>query len=176
MRSSLSARLVIGAVGLVTALVTFSDGHPIRNVFTQRTLGLFDVKDHQCRQSPSAIGASCPAGCIARPLTSPESRSVPTECHSALWMATCGKECAPRGGFARAEGDELVDSRNLIVVMHGEPDKALRETLGAMGVTLTPRFDGLDRYDAVVTSGSITEAKKRLSALPEIVAAEFVPR
>jgi len=176
MRSSHSARLWLGASALILAFVALSEGHPVRNVVTQAVLGTFDAQDHRCRSSFTAVGAACPAGCIARPLSSAESRTVPTECHSALWMATCGKACEPQAGFEREEDGKLVDGRNLIVVLHGEPDTSLREALDRIGVMLSPRFDGLDRYDAVVTSGSVTEAKKRLTALPQVEATEFVAR
>ena len=175
MRVSNAARMLLGATLLVAGFGVMTDEPPTRGALAQSAAGAFDMKDRQCRHAPAAAGAACPAGCVAKPSASSEARKAPPECHSALWVATCGKACAPEDGFARLSDGRLSDGGRLIVTLRAEPDEALRGELSKMGVSLTPRFDGLDRYDAAV-SGDILEIKKRLSALPQVASAEFVPR
>lgn len=176
MRASNAAKLVLGATLLVAGFGVLTDGSPTRGPVIQAVTGLFDMEERECRHAQVAIGSSCPAGCAAKPVASAEGRLAPPECHSKIWLATCGKSCAPEDGFARPSGAGLVDSDRLIVTLHAEPDDAFRNRLAAMGVTLVSRFDGLDRYDAAVAGGDIVKIKKRLSALPEVVSADFVPR
>jgi len=176
MRATTAVRLLFGATLLVAGFGVLTDEPPTKGALVQAVTGAFDMKDRQCRHAPTAVGAACPAGCVARPAASADGRSAPTECHSALWIATCGKACAPAAGFARLPDGRLADAGSLVVTLNAEPDDAFRRALSSMGVSLTPRFDGLDRYDAAVPSGKIQQTKKRLSALPQVVSAEFVPR
>lgn len=175
MRASNAARALIGATLLVAGFGVLTDEPPTRGVLAQTVAGAFDMKDRQCRHASVAAASACPSGCIARPPASAEDRKAPPECHSPLWIATCSKACAPEDGYTRLQDGRLADASRLIVTLRGEPDAALQGELSAMGVTLAPRFDGLDRYDAAVV-GKIQEIKKRLSALPQVVSAEFVPR
>lgn len=175
MRASTAARLLLGATLLVAGFGVMTGEPPTRGTLAQSVAGAFDMKDRQCRHAPVAAGSACPKGCVARPAASAEDRTAPPECHSALWIATCGKACAPQDGFARLPDGSLASDTRLIVTLRVEPDEVLKRDLSAMGVTLTPRFDGLDRYDAAV-GGKIQQIKKRLSALPQVVSAEFVPR
>jgi hypothetical protein len=70
----------------------------------------------------------------------------------------------------------LIDARRLVVTLRTDPDAALERELAAIGVTLSPRFDGLDRYDAEIKNGTIQKIKKRLTALPQVASAEYVLR
>lgn len=70
----------------------------------------------------------------------------------------------------------MIDASRLIVTFRREPDAALERELTALGVTLSPRFDGLDRYDAVVKGENLQKIKKRLTTLPQISSAEYVLR
>lgn len=176
MRASTAARLLLGATLLVAGFGVLTDEPPTRGALAQAVAGAFDMKDRQCRHAPVAVGSACPVGCEARPTVSAEDRTSPPECHSPLWLATCGKACAPEEGYARSPDGGLIDGGRLVVTLCGEPDEASRRDLSALGVTLTPRFDGLDRYDAEAALGGILKIKKRLSALPQVVSAEFVPR
>jgi hypothetical protein len=157
-------------------LVFVTGGGIVRNVVAQTLLGAFDVNDGRCRRANTAVGASCPAGCLPRPAVSSESRAQPTECRSALWIATCGKACAPKPGFARLSDGRLVDGRRLTLVLRDAPNEAMTSELAKIGVSLSPRFDRLDSFDAILSSGSVENAKKRLSALPQVVSADFVLR
>jgi len=171
MRASTAAQLLLGTALMVAGFCVLTDA-PL----THSEAGLFDMKDRQCRYAPVAVGSSCPADCVARPIGSSEGRATPPECHSPLWIATCGKACAPASGYARLPDGGLIDGRRLIVTLHLEPNDALRGELSVMGVRLTPRFDGLDRYDADVSGGKIEKIKKRLSALPQVASVEYVLR
>lgn len=176
MRASNAARVLIGATLLVAGFGVMTDEPPTRGALAQAAAGLFDLKDRQCRHASVAAGSACPRGCEARPASSAEDRKAPPECHSPMWIATCGTACAPERGYARLPDGSLADGGRLVVTLRSEPDERLRGALSSMSVMLTPRFDGLDRYDAVVSGGKIQEIKKRLSALPQVVSAEFVPR
>lgn len=175
MRAKTAAQLVLGATLLVAGFGVLTDGSPTRGPLIQAITGVFDFQERACRKAMVAVGSFCPAGCEAKPVQSASDRQAPPECHSTVWLATCGKACAPDAGFARSPQGTLVDAGHLVVTLHAEPTAAFTRQLTTMGVTLTPRFDGLDRYDAAV-SGDIAKIKKRLSALPEVVSAEFVPR
>lgn len=167
---------MLGAILLVAGFGVLTDRSPARGPLVQGLVSFFDLQERACRRAVAGIGSACPAGCAAKPLRSSADRTAPTECHSTVWLATCGKACAPEAGLSRVSDVGLVDADRLIVTLRAAPDAAFRNRLSAMGVTLTARFDGLGRYDAAVASGDIVKSKKRLSALPEVVSADFVPR
>jgi hypothetical protein len=149
---------------------------PTRESLKRSVAEVFDVKERQCRQASVAVGSLCPAGCAARPIGSSERRTAPPECHSELWVKNCGVACEPEIGFERLQDGGLIDAGRLVVTLRTEPDAELTRELTSLGVTLTPRFDGLDRYDAETPGGSVQKIKKRLSALPQIASAEYVFR
>lgn len=167
MRNS-RARLLIGATLFVAGFGVLTDGAPLR---------LVDFKDKGCRGASVAVGSACPAGCIARPLRTPEDRAAATECRSKLWVATCGKDCEPGKGFVRDEEGRLADGRRLVVTMNGAPGEEHMEAVRGLGVVIEPRFDGMYRYDILLPEGGdLEKAKKRLAALPGIRSVEYVYR
>ena len=165
---TLRGRLLIGATLLVAGFGVLTDGAPLR---------LVDFKDKGCREASVAVGSACPAGCVARPARTPEDRATATECHSKLWVATCGKDCDPGEGFARDEDGRLADGRKLIVTMNGVPGKEHDKAAKDLGIVIEPRFDGMYRYDVLLPEGGdLEKAKKRLAALPGIRSVEYVYR
>ncbi len=171
-----SARLLLGATLLVAGFGVLSDGSPVRNALVQSMAGALDMKDRQCRSVAAAQGSLCPAGCEARPLRSPEDRSAPTECHSRLWVATCGKACDPAPGFIRLKDGSLADATRLSVTLAQAPDAALEAALSGMHVALTPRFDGLYRFDAVLKDGVSDKTKAKLAALHGIASVDYIAK
>lgn len=160
---NLSARLLLGSALLLAGFGLLGE-----TSLVHRLADVFDMKDRQCRYAPTAVGAACPTGCVARPPRSSAERAAPTICHSRTWIATCGKACTPSEGFARTPEGGLADSGKLVVTLKGEPSAELERTLEALDVTLAPRFDGLYRYDAIVAGGDIEKTRKRLAAMPEV--------
>ena len=168
---TVSARLLIGATLLVAGFGVLTDGAPLRIV---------DFKDRQCRTASVAVGSACPAGCTARPATAPGDRSKPTECRSRLWVATCGKDCAPADGFIRVKDGRLADGHRLLMALDGQPTVGQERALSQMGATAEPRFDGMFRYEVVLREAStekeLEETKKRLAALPGILSVDYLYR
>ena len=164
-------RLVLGATLLVAGFGVLTDGAPLR---------LFDFKEPQCRTASVAVASACPAGCVARPASAPADRSKPTECHSRLWVATCGKDCDPEEGFIRLSDGRLADSRRLVFALAGLPTADTERALAELRVTAEPRYDGMYRYEAVLpetaTRKDLEETKKRLAALPGTVSVEYLFR
>jgi len=161
-------RLLIGATLLVAGFGVMTDGSPLR---------LLDFKERECRNASVAVASACPAGCEARPLGGPADRALPTECHSRLWVATCGNDCDPEEGLIRLPDGRLADAHRLLMELSGPPtpdhEKALEESRAA----LEPRFDAMFRYDvALEESADLEETKKRLAALPGTVTVEYVLR
>lgn len=163
------ARLLIGATFLVAGFGVLTDGSPLR---------IMDFKDRECRTASVALSSACPAGCMPRPLNEPSDRTKPTECRSRLWVRTCGKDCEPSPGYARASDGALVDGRRIVLALEAEPDAALEGVLQELGATLETRFDGMFRYDVTLSADAadLKETKKRLSALPGVRSVEYLPR
>jgi hypothetical protein len=165
------ARLLIGATLLVAGFGVMTDGTPLR---------LLDFKERECREASVAIASACPAGCVARPIGGPSDRSLPTECHSRLWLATCGKECDPDDGFIRLPDGDLADGRRLLISLAGAPTAEQERRLAELGVRAEPRFDAMYRYEVVLPEGTtaaeLEETKKRLSALPGVTSVEHLLR
>ena len=171
------ARLLIGATLLVAGFGVISDGSPVRNPFTQALLGTVDLKERQCHKASTAIGSVCPKGCEAMPVRTPDDRLLPTECHSSMWLATCGHDCDAGQGYVRLENGGLADAKRLLVVLDDELDEEKTEVFAKQHVVLTARFDGLYHYDAVLSGGkrqSLKETKKRLEALSGVRSVDYV--
>lgn len=166
-----AARLLIGATFLVGGFGVLTDGAPLR---------VLDFKDRECRNASVAVGSACPAGCVARPLAAPGDRNLPTECHSRLWVATCGKACEAAAGYVRLPDGSLADGRRLLMTLSANPSAEVERALAELGATTEPRFDAMFRYEVVLQDGAarevLEEMKKRLSALPGAVSVEYVPR
>ena len=166
-----SARLLIGATLLVAGFGVLSDGAPLR---------LVDFKDRECRSASVAVGSACPAGCVARPAGSPGDRSLPTTCHSRLWVATCGKACDPAEGYLRLPDGKLADAGRLVATLSGPPTAEFEKKLSSLLLRAEPRFDAMFRYEIVLPAGDdapdLEETKKRLAALPEVRSVEYVFR
>jgi len=164
-----SARLLIGATFLVAGFGVMTDGAPLR---------LMDFKDRECRTASSAVGSACPVGCVPRPVRAPRDRSLPTECHSRLWVATCGKACDPDQGFVRLPDGRLADGRRLVIDLADAPTAEQERMLAELRVE--PRFDAMYRYEVLLPEGTtgseLEETKKRLSALPGIKSVEHLLR
>ena len=172
-----AARLLIGATLLVAGFGVISDGSPVRNPFMQAMLGTIDMKERQCRKASVAVGSVCPRGCEARPLRSPADHFVPTECHSPVWIATCGDACDTAEGYVRLEDGRLADALRLLVILDQEPDEKKGQEFAERYVGLVPRFDGLYRYDAIISSDadvSLEKTKKRLEALSGVSSVDYV--
>ncbi len=170
-------RLILGATLLVAGFGVIADGSPVRNPFVQATLGMVDMKERQCRKASTAVGSVCPRGCEARPSRSPSDRLAPTECHSPLWIATCGDACDTDEGYARLDDGRLVDTLHLRVVLDQEPDEHLRQAFAERYAVLEPRFDGLYHYDAIISpdvDASLEKTKKRLEALSSVRSVDYV--
>jgi hypothetical protein len=170
-------RLLIGATFLVAGFGVISDGSPVRNPFTQAVLGTVDMKERQCYKTPVAIGSVCPKGCEARPTRSPGDRLLPTECHSPLWLATCGDACDAERGYARLEDGRLIDASRVLVVLDQELNDETEKEFADQQTTLTARFDGLFHYDALISSETkrpLEKTKKRLEALSGVRSVEYV--
>lgn len=163
----LSTRFLIGAALLMAGFGVLTDGAPLR---------LLDFKERQCRTASVAVGSACPAGCVQRPASSPADRARPTECHSRLWIATCGDACRTASGVVRLKDGALADASRLVVTLSGMPDAAYEAALADLRATLEPRFDGMFRYEAsfaaVRDAAELEETKKRLAALPMTVSVE----
>ncbi|WKZ28864.1 MAG: hypothetical protein QY323_05040 [Patescibacteria group bacterium] len=171
------ARLLLGATLLVAGFGVITGGSPLRNDLVQGAFGLVDMKERQCRKAPSAVGSVCPKGCEARPSRSPSDRLVPTECHSPMWLATCGDACDADEGYIRLEDGGLADALRLRLVLEQAADDDMRKKLAAYGVTLEARFDGLYHYDAVISPDagtSLEKTKKRLEALSSVRFVDYV--
>lgn len=168
---TVSARLLIGATLLVAGFGVLSDGAPLR---------LFDFKDRECRTASVAVASACPAGCVARPVSAPRGRAMPTECRSRLWVATCGKECDPDAGFIRIPDGRLADGRRLLMTLDGQPTAGHERALSQLGAAAEPRYDGMYRYEVVLkeaaTEKDLEETKKRLAALPGTLSIEYIFR
>ncbi|HJV33144.1 MAG TPA: hypothetical protein VJ694_03900, partial [Patescibacteria group bacterium] len=119
-------------------------------------------------------------GCVARPASAPTDRSRPTECHSRLWVATCGKDCDPEKGFIRLSDGRLADGRRLVMSLAGLPTVGAERTLSELRVMAEPRYDGMYRYEVVLpetaTRKELEETKKRLAALPGVLSIEYLIR
>lgn len=169
--------MLLGATLLVAGFGVLADGAVLKSSIVQAVAGTVDMKERQCRKAPVAAGSYCPKGCAQRPTRSPEDRAAPPECHSRLWVATCGSDCDPEAGYVRTRDGGLADATRLSLVLEGEPDAGLLQAFVEAGVVLMPRFDGLYRYDAVLTNGaSLEETKKRLAALPGVNAVEEITK
>lgn len=164
-------RLIIGATFLLAGFGVLTDGAPLR---------LIDFKDRYCRDASVAVASACPAGCEARPVSEPRDRSRPTECHSRLWVATCGKACDPAPGFIRLPDGKLADGLRLVMALAGPPTAGHEKALSELRLTAEPRFDGMYRYEVVLRPGAtlkdLDETKKRLSALPGVRSVEHLLR
>lgn len=162
---------MIGATFLVAGFGVLTDGVPLR---------LLDFKERQCRTTSVAIGSACPAGCVERPVSEPRDRAMVTECHSRLWVATCGTACDPRSGFIRLPDGKLADGRRLVMTLAGMPTVALESALSEMRAKAEPRFDGMYRYEVVIREDApdaeLEETKKRLAALPGVSSIEHLLR
>ncbi len=170
-------QLLLGATLLVAGFGVLTDGSPIRNSLMQTVVETIDMKERECRSASVAVGSLCPAGCEAKPERDPNEREAPPECHSRLWTATCGADCAPAAAFRRLPDGRLVDATQFLLVLDGEPDTQLQASLASARVTIEPRFDGLYRYTARVPSGaSFEKTKKRLAALPGARSVEEIAR
>ncbi len=176
MRVANQAKLLLGATLLVAGFGTLTGGSPIRGPFARSAIGLFDMQDRQCRHASVAAGSICPPGCLARPDRSPNERVMPPECHSAVWVATCGAACTPGPGLSRLPDGRLADAHRLVVALDGPVSDALSHGLQVLSVSLEPRFDGLDRYDAVFETLPVEKMKERLSALSGIVSVDYAVR
>ncbi|HTK60346.1 MAG TPA: hypothetical protein VL283_04060 [Candidatus Baltobacteraceae bacterium] len=165
------ARLLIGATLLVAGFGVLTDGSPLR---------LLDFKERECRDASVAVASACPAGCAARPISAPGDRSRPTECHSRLWVATCGKGCDPAPGFIRLPDGSLADGRRLLMTLSGPAAAGHEKALSDMHLIAEPRFDGLYRYEVLLTESAegygLEETKKRLSALPGVKSVDLILR
>jgi len=161
-------RLLIGATLLVAGFGVMTGGS---------TLRLMDFKERECRDASVAVASACPAGCEARPIAAPADRALPTECHSRLWIATCGSDCDPEAGYVRLPDGRLVDGRRLLLELSGPPTPELEQAIEESRAALEPRFDAMFRYDVALEEGAdLEKTKKRLSALPGTVSVEYVPR
>jgi len=120
--------------------------HVYRNDAIQGALGIFDLKDRRCRSAVVAKGVACPEECAVRPARSPEERYGVPECRSRLWVATCGKACAPRPGLVRLPDGELASSGVLVVELKGGSAADFSSRLDAFGATLDGGLSGLNRY------------------------------
>lgn len=170
-------RLILGATLLVAGFGVLADGSPVRNPLVQAAVGAVDMKERQCRKASTAVGSVCPRGCEARPTRSPSDRLEPTECHSALWIATCGDACNTDEGYVRLEDGRLVDALRLRVVLEQEPDERQVQAFAERSAVLEPRFDGLYRYDAVISPDAdapLEKTKKRLEALSGVRSVDYV--
>lgn len=170
MRES-SARFLAGAALLVAGFGVLTDGAPLR---------LLDFKDRQCRNASVAVASACPAGCEARPARSPQDRFLPTECHSRLWVRTCGKACDPAPSFVRLEDGRLADARRLLWALEAAPTVGHEMAMRDLRATAEPRFDGLYRYEVALedaaTLAELKETKKRLAALPGVISVDYLYR
>lgn len=174
------ARLLVGATLLVAGFGLISDGSVLRNSLVQSVAGVLDIKNRQCQKSSTAPGVDCPVGCEARPVRSPEGYAAPTECHSRLWVATCGKACDPAPGFVRLPDGRLADAQKLVVTLAAAPKMEDGQAFAKLGLTSEPRFDGLYRYDMILKKTgsffSLAETKKRLTALPNVSSVDYLYR
>lgn len=156
-----------------------SDGSPVRNPLTQALLGTVDLKERQCRKASVAVGSVCPKGCEAKPARTPDDRSLPTECHSRLWLATCGNDCDAERGYVHLEDGRLADASRLLVVLLDDMDEETANAFAKQQVVLKARFDGLYHYDAMIsgeTRRPLEETKKRLEALSGVRTVDYVLR
>lgn len=171
MRIQGPARLLLGATFLVAGFGVLGGGAPLR---------VLDFKDRECRSASVAVASACPAGCVPRPFAEPRGRSLPTECRSKLWVATCGKACDPAPGYVRLPDGGLADGRRLLLTLAGPPGSGHERALAELRAVLEPRFDGVYRYEAVLaddaTADDLEETKKRLAALPGVRSVEYIPR
>lgn len=170
-----ASHIALGVCLLFAGAAMLAGRSPVRNPLMHAAVVVFDMKERQCRTAPVALGSPCPAGCEARPARSEKERAAPPACHSRLWAATCGRACDPGSGYARLPDGRLVDGRRMRVVLEREPGEAFEKALASMRVTLSPRFDGLYRYDAVLADdASFEKTKKRLAALPGVQSVEVI--
>lgn len=108
---------------------------------------ILDSGDRRCRGAAVAKGVACPDGCAPRPPRSPEERYGVPECRSRLWVATCGKACAPMKGLVRLPDGELASSGVLAVELKNGADIAdVSARLEAAGVKINGGLFGLNRY------------------------------
>lgn len=156
---------------LVAGFGVLTDGRPLR---------MLDFKESRCSNASNAVGSACPSGCMARPINQPSERSLPTECHSRLWLATCGKECEPASGLARLEDGRLVDGRRMLLVLENQMSVEQERAIADLGAVTEQRFDGMYRYDLVFNKdfdeSGLAKTKKRLEALSGTLSVDYVLR
>ncbi len=139
-------KLFIGATLIFVGLYAAIGPALYRNEAVQTAAGIIDFKDRRCRSAVVAKGVACPEECAVRPARSPEERYGVPECRSRLWVATCGKNCAPRKGLVRLPDGELASSGVLVVELKGGSAADFSSRLDAFGATLDGGVSGLNRY------------------------------
>ncbi len=165
------------AVAMMTLLFLLTGGQIYKNPSVQRLVETLDYRDRKCRQSiVSATG--CPSGCSPAPAKNPDAALRPAQCHSSLWIATCGTACAPDKGLVRFDDGNFAKSGELIVQLRGPDASEFDAAITATDSEAKPEI-GLFRYrvdfqNAGDDMGRLESMRTRFKTIPSVLTVQYV--